>query len=66
MILPTIVSALKKLEGNFTQSNFKKMDKQQSAYGVLIKQLYQCWKRSFSFSGALSKNFSTYRFLTYI
>ena len=43
----------KKGEINFTQSDFKNMDKEQSAYGVGTKQLYQCWKCTFSFSGAL-------------
>jgi len=46
---------------NFTQSNFKNMDKQQSAYCVCTIQLYQSWKRTISTSGALSKTFSTYR-----
>jgi len=46
---------------NFTQSNFKNMDKQQSAYGVPTKQLHQIWKSTFSISGVLSKTFSTYR-----
>jgi len=34
-----MVSAVKKAEMNFTQSNFKIMDKQQSACGVLSKFL---------------------------
>jgi len=45
----------------FTQSNFKNMDKQQSAHGVRAKQLNQSWKRTFSTSGALSETLSTYR-----